>query len=274
MRILLSGTRGSLAASGPDTVEYGGDTASIYVAAGDRHIVLDAGSGIRRLSQAVDGQSRVDVLLTHLHMDHIQGLGFFSPMFNPEVEVHIWGPGSTEFTLEQLLGRYLSPPLFPVHIRELSSVVLHDTHPGTFELGPVTVTTDYVCHPGATLGYRLEIGGKSMAYLPDHEPALGVEHFPPDPEWTSGYDLMVDTDVLIHDAQYTDDEYAERQGWGHSTFDQALDIAELCGVGTLVTFHHDPSHDDKMLNTIAANMKSHPLPFELIPGRAGTVIEV
>lgn len=274
MKILLSGTRGSLAASGSDTVEYGGDTASIHVTAADRHIVLDAGSGIRRLSQAVEGQKRVDVLLTHLHMDHIQGLGFFSPMFNPEVEVHIWGPGSAEFSLEQLLSRYLSPPLFPVHIRELSSVVLHDINPGSFELGPVRVTADYVCHPGATLGYRLEVDGKSLAYLPDHEPALGVEHFPPEPEWTSGYDLMVDTDVLIHDAQYTDDEYAERQGWGHSTFDQALDIAELCGVGSLVTFHHDPGHDDKMLNTIAANMKSHPLPFELIPGRAGTIIEV
>jgi len=274
VRILLSGTRGSLAASGPDTVGYGGDTASIHVTAGDRHIVLDAGSGIRRLGGVVADQSRVDILLTHLHMDHIQGLGFFAPMFDPAIDVHIWGPGSAGFSLEQLLGRYLSPPLFPVHIRELSSVELHDTNPGSFSLGPVTVTTDYVCHPGATFGYRLDFDGKSMAYLPDHEPALGVEHFPSEPDWTSGYGLMVDTDVLIHDAQYTDDEYAERQGWGHSTFDQALDIAELCRVGTLVTFHHDPSHDDKMLDVIAANMKSHPLPFDLIPGRAGTVIDV
>ncbi len=273
MKIELSGTRGSLAAAGPGTVGYGGDTASILVTAEGRSIVLDAGSGIRRLGEAMVGQERVDVLLTHLHMDHIQGLGFFGPMFDPTIEVHVWGPGSPNFTLEQLLSRYLSPPLFPVHVRELSSVVLHDTDPGSFELGPVTVTTDYVCHPGATLGYRLSVNGTSMAYLPDHEPALGVEHFPEQPEWTSGYDLMAGVDVLIHDAQYTDDEYAERQGWGHSTFDQALDVAELCEVGSLVTFHHDPGHDDRMLDDIADAIATHPLPFEFIPGRAGTVID-
>lgn len=274
MRVTLSGTRGSLAAAGPDTVRYGGDTASVLVTTNGFFLALDAGSGIRRLGPMANGRNRVDILLSHLHMDHIQGLGFFDPVFDPNVEVHIWGPGSVRLDLEQLLGRYLSPPLFPVRIRELAAVVLHDVQPGSFQVGPFLVTADYVSHPGATLGYRLEHDGRVLSYLPDHEPALGAHEFPADPDWTSGHDLMLDANLLIHDAQYTDAEYEQRQGWGHSTFDHTLAIAEQCRVERLVTFHHDPSHDDDMLDSIAAEITGRSLPFDFVPGRAGTAFDV
>lgn len=274
MRITLWGTRGSLAAAGPDTVVYGGDTSSVEVrSAGGAALVLDAGSGIRKLSDQFGGLARIDILLTHLHMDHIQGLGFFTPLFDEEVEVHVWGPASVTQSLEERLARYLSPPLFPVRLRDLANVVLHDLAPGDFGVGPFSVSADFVCHPGLTFGYRITENGATLAYLPDHEPALGATRFPEAPEWTSGFDLSEGVDVLIHDAQYTDNEYRNRQGWGHSTFTQVAAFAEMTGAGTLVTFHHDPSHDDATLDAISERFAARPNSFSFIPGKAGTTIE-
>ncbi len=217
---------------------------------------------------------RIDILLTHLHMDHIQGLGFFTPLFDAATEVHIWGPASATQSLEERLGRYLSPPLFPVRMRDLANVLLHDVAPGTFMIGPFMVTADFVCHPGLTLGYRVAEDGRTLAYIPDHEPALGVPHFPGAPEWTSGYDLAAGVDLLIHDAQYTDPEYPARQGWGHSTFAQVAAFAEMAEVGTLVSFHHDPGHDDATLNDIADIFASRGNPFDFVPGKTGTTFEL
>lgn len=271
----LWGTRGSVASAGRDTVEYGGDTSCVQVTgpAGEV-IILDAGSGIRRVSAAVEGATRIDILLTHLHMDHIQGLGFFTPVFDPTVETHVWGPSSTTLGLTERLGRYLSPPLFPVRLRDLPRTTIHDVNPGSFEVGSVVVTADFVSHPGITLGYRLEAGGTSLAYLPDHEPALGSTDFPEQPEWTSGNSLMEGADLLIHDAQYTDSEYADRVGWGHSTFSHATRLAARAKVGTLVTFHHDPAHSDHFLDDIGRELEGEGYPFGLVPGRAGHVFEL
>lgn len=271
MRITLFGTRGSVASAGPETVEYGGDTsASLLLNAEGHPFVLDAGSGIRRLTESLPlGSSRVDVLLTHLHMDHIQGLGFFPPVFDPGVEVHIWGPASTTLSLEARLGRYLSPPLFPVLLRELQAVFVHEIPETGFEVAGTRITADLICHPGPTVGYRLEDDGSVLAYMPDHEPALGNPNFPDAPEWTSGYEVARGADLLIHDVQYFDHEYAMRQGWGHSTFQQALAFASQAGVDRLVSFHHDPSHTDATLNEASAEIATRDLPFEFIPGRAG-----
>jgi phosphoribosyl 1,2-cyclic phosphodiesterase len=275
MRVELWGTRGSVASAGPDTAAYGGDTASVAVHGPEGEvIILDAGSGIRALGSSLACPPRVDILLTHLHMDHIQGLGFFTPIFNAEIETHIWGPVSTTQDLAGRLRRYLSPPLFPVRLRDLPRVTLHDVGPGTFSIGSVEVTADLVIHPGPTLGFRLSAAGRSLAYIPDHEPALSAASFPPAPNWTSGFDLMAGVDLLIHDAQYFDDEYAERVGWGHSTFDDAMALAEMAGVGTLVTFHHDPSHTDEALDRAYEELSSRDVPFAIVPGKSGSTFEL
>jgi len=278
VRVTLWGTRGSLAAPGPETIRYGGNTACVEVRGlGNALLVLDAGTGIQRLGATLRGGSgRIDLLLTHLHMDHIQGLGFFEPLYQPGREIHIWGPPSPVLDLRARLARYLSPPLFPIRLRDLPCrLTLHNVPPERFEVGGLEVEAGLVCHPGSTVGYRLSEGSRSVAYLPDHEPALGVRDFPGDPEWTSGFDLAAGVDVLIHDAQYTTEEYQERIGWGHSAIQDAFTFATLAGARRLVPFHHDPTHDDAMLDRIdSAARASGALAFGLIPGMEGATFEV
>ena len=275
MRIKLWGTRGSIAASGPETVRYGGDTSAVEVrsTAGDM-IVLDGGSGLRPIG-AVEVPERIDILLSHLHMDHVQGLPFFAPMLDPEVEVHVWGPVSLSRTLRERLSRYLSPPLFPVRIRDLANVVLHDVIPGTFQIGNIEVRADLICHPGITLGYRLSENGSSLTYLPDHEPAFGEQRYPGPPDWTSGFDLASEADVLIHDAQYDDDEYETKVGWGHSSIGHLAEFAELTGVEKVVTFHHDPGHDDERLDALHERLEATiDGDIEVVRGTAGATLEL
>ena len=240
-------------------------------------LVLDAGTGIRRLGDAIaDGIRRVDLLLTHLHMDHIQGLGFFEPLFRPATEVHIWGPSSTTLDLRTRLSRYLSPPLFPVRLRDLPrQPLLHDVVPlGAFRVGPFAIEAELVCHPGPTAGYRIEADGASLAYLPDHEPALGLDAFPGDLDYVPGLGLAEGVDLLIHDAMYTAEEYPRHVGWGHSSLPQALAFAGAAGVKQLVTFHHDPSHGDEELERLFAEATSSPLPFQLLRGVEGASFEL
>lgn len=258
MRIRLWGTRGSVASPGADTVRYGGNTACVEVRTGAALIVLDAGTGIRPLGVRLrDFSGRIDLLLSHLHLDHLQGLGFFEPCFRSDVELHIWGPASTTADLAERLARYLSPPLFPVRLRNLGGrVVLHDVPRNPFEVGDALVLGQPIIHPGPTVGYRITDGSGSLAYLPDHEPALGAPRYPMPPDWTSGHDLAAGVDVLLHDTQYTADEYATRVGWGHSSIDQTWEFARQAEVGQLVTFHHDPSHDDEQLDGLLAQLQS------------------
>lgn len=276
MKTTLRGTRGSVGRAGPETAAYGGDTSCVEVMADDGSIlILDAGSGIARLNSVFDPcPPRIDILLTHLHMDHIQGLGFFQPLFRPDVTVYLWGPVSSTMDLGERVSRYLSPPLFPVRFRDLPNVHPVDVRPGEFNIGSFSVRADLVIHPGPTMGYRISSGEASLAYLPDHEPALGNDDFPDAPEWTSGYDLCAGVDLLIHDFQYTAAEYPDRQGWGHSSMEDTLAFAELAKVGRLVTFHHDPEHDDETLDRAHAEFARRDLPFELTPGRGGLELEV
>jgi phosphoribosyl 1,2-cyclic phosphodiesterase len=241
---------------------------------GDRLLVLDAGSAIRALGSASGDVDRVDVVLTHLHMDHIQGLPFFAPLHDPGVRVDIWGPVSDSQPLSERLNRYLSPPLFPVRVRDLPNVAFHDVSPGVFEVGDVRVTADLVSHPGPTLGLRLEGAGGVVAYLPDHEPALGAPEFPRSGEWTSGYALARDADVLIHDTQYTDEEYPSHVGWGHSACSHVLGFASLTKVRQLATFHHDPDHTDETLDQTHRWLQDRAGDFEVVPGRPGTTFDL
>lgn len=274
MRVTLRGTRGSIGRAGPDTVSYGGDTASVELRTSDgRLIILDAGSGIRSVEIEPHDTERIDILLTHLHMDHVQGLPFFGPFLSQDYEVHVWGPAPILHTLRKDLSKYLSPPLFPVSVRDMPGSVFHDLHPCEFALGSVKISTELISHPGMTLGFRVEEGDASFAYLPDHEPALGAVDFPDDPMWTSGFDLSNGVDVLIHDSQYTDEEYEERMGWGHTSFSQLSSFAQMTGVSRLVTFHHDPSHDDDMLDTVHEELAAHASGYEVIAGKAGLVLD-
>lgn len=278
MKITLWGTRGSLPSAGPDTIRYGGNTSCVEVRGRDRALlVLDAGTGIRRLGGTVTPDvDRIHIFLTHLHMDHIQGLGFFAPLYRDGVEVHVYGPVSTTADLRTRLARYLSPPLFPVRLRDLPSrPSVHDVPLGAFEVDGFEVTCDLVMHPGPTVGYRITDGRGTLAYLPDHEPALGAQHFPLDPTWTSGYDLAQGADVLIHDTQYTSAEYTEHVGWGHSAIEHTIGFARQARARRLVTFHHDPSHSDAMLDRLLEDTRrTGPFPFELVPGTEGAQFDV
>ena len=251
MKVTLWGVRGSVPTPGPATARYGGNTSCVEVSTTDTSLViLDAGTGICSLGAQLPADvTRIDILLTHLHMDHILGLGFFPGLYCEGLDVHLWGPSSTTGRLRERLSRYLSPPLFPVQLRELPCRLnLHDVPLGTFEVPGLSITAALVCHPGATVGYRLTSESAVLAYLPDHEPALGSRRFPEEPRWTSGHGLMADADLLIHDAQYTDDEYATHVGWGHSSIGQTLALASAADVRRLVPFHHDPGHDDARLD--------------------------
>ena len=249
MNVTVWGSRGSLASAGPETVRYGGNTACVQVDGADGSVlVLDAGTGMRRAGAMLAGDGRpIHILLTHLHMDHIQGLGFFRPLFEPGREVHIWGPPSTTQDLRTRLTKYLSPPLFPVRIRDLaSSLELHDVMSEPWTIAGFTVAAAGIVHPGPTVGYRIEAGGARVAYLPDHEPALAGGSTTS--AWTSGFNLAQGVDVLLHDGQYTDEEYDRRVGWGHSSISHAVQLADLAGALELILIHHDPDHSDYLID--------------------------
>ena len=278
MKVTPFGVRGSIAAPGPATARYGGNTSSVCVSGPDGTVLaLDAGTGIRGLALALPpGLSRIDVLLTHLHMDHIIGLGFFGPLYNPNMEVHLWGPASATLSLEARLRRYLAPPLFPVLLRDVPCrLELHHTSREPFAIGGFRVRAARICHPGPTVGYRIETDDASFAYLPDHEPALGARRFPIDGEWTSGFDLAHGVDLLFHDAQYTREEYPRHVGWGHSTIHDALAFARLADVKHLVPFHHDPARDDRALEAaISAAMAETAPGFPVTPAAEGDSFEL
>ena len=278
MKATFWGTRGSLATPGVETVAYGGNTSCVQVVNETGNmLVLDAGTGIRRLGVTIpEDTPRVDVLLSHLHIDHIQGLGFFDCLYREGFEVHIWGPASTTMGLRARLSRYLSPPLFPVRLRDLPcELTLHDVPLGRYEIPGFVVHSALVSHPAPTVGYRLEADGVTLTYLSDHEPALGVHAFPPPPEWTSGYDLAHRADLLIHDTQYTEEEYETRVGWGHSTVDHAVAFAAAVEAKAYAPFHYDPTHDDAardaMLAEAAAALDGR---CQVIPAREGDTVVV
>jgi phosphoribosyl 1,2-cyclic phosphodiesterase len=252
MRVTIWGCRGSLAAPGRQTVRYGGNTSCVEVRTAERSLILDAGTGLRPLSQQFgDGPQRVDLLLTHLHMDHLEGLGFFLPLWQPETELHIWGPPSPTRNLEERIGRYLSPPLFPIDVADVpATVVFHDVPEEPWELAGVQITAAPIAHPGPTVGFRIESEDASVAYLPDHEPALGADLSRIEDEWIPGFDLAAGVDLLLHDAQFTDVEYPGRVGWGHSSVTDAVTFALRAGVRRLVLFHHDPWHADGDLDEL------------------------
>jgi ribonuclease BN (tRNA processing enzyme) len=259
VRARFWGTRGSLAAPGPDTIRYGGNTSCIEIRPSDGSLViLDAGTGIRALGRSLDGSvpKRIDILLSHLHLDHLEGLGFFAPLWDPATELHIWGPPSPVRSLSDRIAQYLSPPLFPVRLAEIPArLELHDAPEEAWMLGSASVSARPIIHQGPTVGYRIEEGGKALAYLTDHEPALAADLTSVPAEWVSGYAIAAGADVLIHDCQYTETEYPERAGFGHSSTEHVASFAKIADARRLILFHHDPNHTDEDLEQLCDRVR-------------------
>ena len=256
MRARIWGCRGSLASPGAQTARYGGNTSCVEVRGTDGTlVVLDAGTGIRALGAALAAErpKTVHLLLTHLHLDHVEGLGFFTPRFDPEATVHVWGPRPPEGSLSDWIAAYLSPPLFPVPFAQVSEhIEFHEIEAGVLDIGSLHVTTEPVTHPGSTFAYRLEENGRSFAFVPDHEPALTEGLRGGRLEAIPGSAIARSADVLFHDAQYTAEEYATRVGWGHSSLPDFAAFTRLAEPSRVVMFHHDPAHTDEELESMLA----------------------
>lgn len=252
LRLKVWGCRGSIPTPGEATVRFGGNTPCVEVRTSDGGLViLDAGTGLRRLGAGLDCNGPVHLLLTHLHLDHVEGLRFFSPFWNEKTELHIWGPASPMHSLEERIARAFSPPLFPLEIGDTpASVTFHDVPHEPWEVEGVRIEALPVSHPGPTLGYRLAVNGSSVAYIPDHEPVLGVRLADLEPEWISGHALAEGVDVLFHDCQFSESEYPSRVGWGHSSVAHAVEFAQRAEVRRLVLFHHDPDRSDDGVDQI------------------------
>jgi phosphoribosyl 1,2-cyclic phosphodiesterase len=246
MRVRIWGARGGIATPGADTVRYGGNTSCVELQCGPHLVILDAGSGLRCLGQSLMSRPRpvtTDLLISHTHLDHICGLPFFQPLFDPLTELRILG-GTT--SLRQALTASWSAPLMP----DLGSAIRasvayqHFTAGECLTLHPgLNVHTAPLRHPGGATGYRIEWNGSSVAYVTDTEhPAEGIDQ--------NVLELVRNADLVFYDSSYTDAEYASRTGWGHSTWQHAIKLADLAEAKTLVLFHHDPTHDDMFLDAV------------------------
>jgi phosphoribosyl 1,2-cyclic phosphodiesterase len=229
-------------------------------------LILDAGTGIRDLDVPREA-GEIHILLTHLHLDHIQGLLFFKPFFDADARVVVWGPPPENPPLRDMLARYLSTPLSPVEIRELPARVSFRTVPlDGFRIGSATVEAARVLHRGVTLGYRVSDGTESVCYLPDHEPALGRPLDEADEDWISGLYLARGASLLIHDGQFADEEYPARIGWGHSGVNDALLFAHRAQAKQVLLFHHDPAHDDEYLDALGGQAAERWIALRGAPG--------
>jgi phosphoribosyl 1,2-cyclic phosphodiesterase len=260
-------------------VRCGGNTSCVEVRLDDGTLlVLDAGTGIRQLGLTLtEHTGPIHLLLTHLHLDHLEGLGFFLPIWDSHKEVHIYGPPSPVLHLEERIARYLSPPLFPIDLSDIPAhIVFHDVGDEPLEIGGAIIEGGLIAHPGPTLGYRIQGDGAVFAYIPDHEPALGSDLEGLAPEWVSGTGVADRADVLFHDAQYFESEYVDRAGWGHSSVADTVAFARLARVEQLVLFHHDPLHTDEDLEQLAARAQelwgNDSRPPEL--ARERTIVEI
>jgi phosphoribosyl 1,2-cyclic phosphodiesterase len=279
VRVTIWGCRGSVATPGPETVEYGGNTSCVEVSLDDGTVlVLDAGTGIRELGLELvaRGGRRLHLLLTHQHLDHLEGLRFFAPLWDERVTLDIWGPPSPVLSLEERVRRSFSPPLFPIDLRDLPAhVTFHDVPRQRWTLEGASLAADLVIHPGPTVGYRIETAESSVAYLPDHEPALaGIAERSTD--WISGASIAEQADLLVHDAQYSEEEYEQKVGWGHTSVEDAVVFARAVGARRLVLFHHEPLHTDESLARIEAHARSLAGRNEEQPtlAREGMVVEL
>jgi phosphoribosyl 1,2-cyclic phosphodiesterase len=249
VKVQFWGTRGTRPAPGRRTLRYGGNTTCVEVrdSQGDR-VIIDSGTGIVELGATLAKKGPLDLhlLITHTHWDHIQGFPFFGPAFVEGTRLTIVGPAGSIKSLKNAFGDIMEPAYWPVGLDQMAaSIDFVEVNAGeTFAIGGLQVTPHEMRHPIATLGYRLEEGGSSFAFATDNEIMSGNGGMPALAEWCQGADL------LAHDAQYSDDEYPSHRGWGHSTFGEALKLAETAAVRQLAFVHHDPQHSDEEIDQL------------------------
>jgi phosphoribosyl 1,2-cyclic phosphodiesterase len=244
------GVRGSIACSGPRTARYGGNTSSVEVRCAGRMLMFDAGTGLRYLGHSLSQSQPIeaDLFLTHTHFDHVCGLPFFRPFFQPQNRFRLWAGHLAEgMTLRRVLGEFMMSPLFPVPPQVFRARMEYREFKAGETLHPaphIAVRTATLNHPDGATGYRVEFGGRSLCYLTD------TEHVPGAPD-RNILALIEGADLVIYDSMYTDSEYDTYVGWGHSTWQEGVRLCRAARAKRLAVFHHDPEHDDDMLDGIA-----------------------
>jgi phosphoribosyl 1,2-cyclic phosphodiesterase len=269
-RLKLWGVRGSIPVPGPATVRYGGNTTCAEVRADGEIIVLDAGSGIRALGLALENEFgsrpiKLSLLITHVHWDHIQGFPFFGPSYDDKNEIRIFGYDGADIGLCEILKRQMATPFFPIALYDLpGKIKIEELEATDFKIGNIRVRARPVNHPSACVGYRVFTSSGSVAFLPDHEPYESLKLHAADAHLLSPEEtrkraaegraglvkFLEGCDVLILDSQYTDAEYQAHVGWGHGSLTSAVSLAVDAGVRKLILFHHDPTHDDAMVDNM------------------------
>jgi phosphoribosyl 1,2-cyclic phosphodiesterase len=263
------GTRGSIASPGPRTNHFGGNTSCVELTTPSGGVlVLDCGTGARslgnRLLAGASGPISATILLTHTHWDHIQGFPFFAPLFQPDNHFRVYGPEGAHLSLRDVLAGQMEHHYFPVELDQLAARISYeDLCEGTYEIDGVGVRAQQMNHPSPTLGYRIEAEGRCICYLCDHEPYFedvwreGAPHGRVESILEEGdrrhAEYMQGADVVIHEAQYTPQEYPSKRHWGHSTYVYVVELAVLAGVSRLFLTHHDPSHDDEFIAGVERN---------------------
>jgi anti-anti-sigma factor len=255
MKIKFWGTRGSIPCPEPNMIKYGGDTSCVEIRVGKQMFILDAGTGLRRLGASLladsEWEGKAHVLLSHTHWDHIQGFPFFVPVFMPQTQLTICGAFRADCRLDECLEGQMSNLYFPVKMKELpSKLKFLEMIEETQEFGGVKITTRALHHPQGCFGYRIDDGKHVVVYATDTEPL-------PDRTNDKLLELAQGADILIHDSQYTPEEYARsKKGWGHSTWKDCVTLAAEAQVKTLVLFHHDPYHDDDAVDNMVLEARN------------------
>jgi phosphoribosyl 1,2-cyclic phosphodiesterase len=245
------GVRGSIACPGAAWAAYGGNTSCLEIRCGRQLLIFDGGTGLRQLGEHLKREASIDadLLFTHSHLDHIAGIPFFSALFEPGNRFRMWaGHLVPERTLRDVICSMMAAPLFPVPIDIFTAETSYHDFTAGETLSPrpgVSIRTTALNHPNRATGYRIEFGGRSICYVTD------TEHVPGKPD-RNVIDLVRDTDIFIYDSTYTDEEFPRFVTWGHSTWQEGIRLANAAGAKTLVIFHHDPSHDDSIMDEIAA----------------------
>ena len=249
VRVRFWGVRGSCPCPSPENARYGGNTAAVVVDAdGEPPLMLDLGTGIRAFgaTQPVDGTFAATALVSHLHWDHVQGLPFFPPIDREGAQFDIYAPAQDGERLGETFGRLMAPPFFPITYEDLrGKITWHEVVDDDFAIPGGKVKARPVPHCGAMAGYRVEIGGYSIAYVSDHQAPLGLDRVD-----DAVLELCDGVDLLIHDAQYTTEEFAAKSHWGHCTVDYSVLVAREAGARHLVLYHHDPAHADDELDRL------------------------